>query len=146
MTEAKLQAWLNNPDTRNTRRGKAALYLQAVGSAPTNRIAQHISASINTTAARLSELQADGYIVPMYPVKGYTLWRWEYDSSKWASNANRHTIEKAKTKLEGLLKNEVYSKQFKAAMEREIALLNFATQTNNTWHAEQHGKTTTTTK
>ena len=125
MTEAKLKAWLDNPASRNTLRGKIALYLQQTGYATTEQISTTMGKSINTTAARLTELEAQGCITPMYNISGYTLWRWEYDSEQWGINACRRANEKALRKLTALLDVDELSTQFKAAVRHEIALLEY---------------------
>lgn len=128
MTEAKLKAWLDNPASRNTLRGKIALYLQQVGYATTEQLSSAMQKSVNTTAARLTELEAQGCVTPMYSISGYTLWRWEYDSSEWAVNARRRANEKALSKLSALLEVDELSVQFKAAVRHEIAMLEYVNQ------------------
>jgi len=128
MTEAKLKAWLDNPASRNTLRGKIALYLQQVGYATTEQLSSAMQKSVNTTAARLTELEAQGCVTPMYSISGYTLWRWEYDSSQWALNAQRRANEKVLSKLSALLEVDEFSTQFKSAVRHEIAMLEYVNQ------------------
>jgi hypothetical protein len=128
MTEAKLKAWLDNPASRKTLRGKIALYLQEMGYATTEVLSIAMGKSINTTAARLTELEAQGCVTPMYNVSGYTLWRWEYDSEQWGINVQRRANEKALRKLTALLDVDELSTQFKAAVRHEIALLEYVNQ------------------
>ena len=128
MTEAKLKAWLNNPATRNTLRGKIALYLQQAGYATTAQLSSTMQNSINTTAARLTELEAQGCVTAVYEKGGYTMWKWEYNSKKWEQTARRRASEKALRKLTALLEVDELSTQFKAAVRHEIAMLEYVNQ------------------
>ena len=125
-----IEAYLRSKASRASKCSMIASYLyEKGGAATTKEITDRFAFDSNSvTGKRIGELVDQGCVVSVGEQDGYTLWAWEYDTTKWAANAEQANRERDIRLLERVANNERFPADLRqranniAAMKKSLPL------------------------